>query len=173
MGAGAQPVVELGPRYQQPVPRPRPGALAATQSQSRLTAVGDSAGRLERRAGELVLHSRINYAYRRQREYLEADRTWGARHAGVLRPRPVAYFSAEFGMHESVPDLFGRPGRAGRRSHQERVRPGHSARRHRPVLRPGIFPPAPGPQRLAAGRIHPDRRQSTAHGAAIGPTASR
>ena len=31
----------------------------------------------------------------------EADRTWGARHAGVLRPRPVAYFSAEFGLHES------------------------------------------------------------------------
>ncbi len=47
---------------------------------------------------ELVLHSRINYAYRRQREYLEADRTWGATHAGVLRPRPVAYFSAEFGI---------------------------------------------------------------------------
>ena len=31
---------------------------------------------MERRARELVLHSRINYAYRRQREYLEADRTW-------------------------------------------------------------------------------------------------
>jgi len=24
-------------------------------------------------------------------------------HAGVLRPRPVAYFSAEFGVHESLP----------------------------------------------------------------------
>jgi len=44
---------------------------------------------LERRAKELGLHARINYAYRRQREYLDADRTWGARHAGVLRPRPV------------------------------------------------------------------------------------
>ena len=53
--------------------------------------------KLERRAGELVLHGRINYAYRRQQEYLQADRTWGATHAGVLRPRPVAYFSAEFG----------------------------------------------------------------------------
>ena len=57
--------------------------------------------------GELVLHSRINYAYRRQREYLEADRTWGARHAGILRPRPVAYFSAEFGLHESIPEYSG------------------------------------------------------------------
>src|SRR6202790_959769 len=62
---------------------------------------------IERRSREMVLHSRINYAYRRQREYLEADRTWGARHAGVLRPRPVAYFSAEFGLHESIPIYSG------------------------------------------------------------------
>jgi starch phosphorylase len=62
---------------------------------------------MERRAGELVLHGRINYDYRRQREYLQADRTWGATHAGVLRPRPVAYFSAEFGLHESVPIYSG------------------------------------------------------------------
>jgi len=62
---------------------------------------------IERRAREMVLHSRINYAYRRQREYLDADHTWGARHAGVLRPRPVAYFSAEFGVHESLPIYSG------------------------------------------------------------------
>src|SRR6267143_4219585 len=62
---------------------------------------------IERRARELVLHGRINYAYRRLREYLDADRTWGARHAGVLRPRPVAYFSAEFGLHESLPIYSG------------------------------------------------------------------
>src|SRR5580693_5485470 len=62
---------------------------------------------LERRAQELVLHSRVNYAFRRKREYLDADRTWGARHAGILRPRPVAYFSAEFGLHESLPVYSG------------------------------------------------------------------
>lgn len=62
---------------------------------------------IERRATELVLHSRINYVYRRQQEYLHADRTWGANHAGVLRPRPVAYFSAEFGLHESLPIYSG------------------------------------------------------------------
>jgi starch phosphorylase len=62
---------------------------------------------MERRARELALHSRINYAYRRQQEYLQADRTWGSLHAGVLRPRPVAYFSAEFGLHESVPIYSG------------------------------------------------------------------
>ena len=63
--------------------------------------------RLESRAAELVLHSRINYAYRRLQEYLKADRTWGTRHAGVLRPSPVAYFSAEFGLHESLPVYSG------------------------------------------------------------------
>lgn len=62
---------------------------------------------IEQRARELMLHSRINYAHRRQREYLDSDRTWGATHAGVLRPRPVAYFSAEFGLHESVPVYSG------------------------------------------------------------------
>jgi glycogen phosphorylase len=64
-------------------------------------------GEVERRATELVLHSRINYVFRRQQEYLNADRTWGAVNAGVLRPRPVAYFSAEFGLHESLPIYSG------------------------------------------------------------------
>jgi starch phosphorylase len=63
--------------------------------------------KIEMRAEELVLHSRINYAYRRMREYTYADRTWGAIHAGILRPRPVAYFSAEFGLHESLPIYSG------------------------------------------------------------------
>src|SRR6202161_763373 len=62
---------------------------------------------VEKRAQELVLHSRVNYAFRRKREYLDADHTGGARHAGVLRPRPVAYFSAEFGLHESLPVYSG------------------------------------------------------------------
>jgi len=63
--------------------------------------------RLEERASQLVLHSRINYAYRRMQEYLASTHTWGARHAGVLWARPVAYFSAEFGLHESIPIYSG------------------------------------------------------------------
>ncbi len=62
---------------------------------------------MERRAAEMSLHSRINYVYRRQQEYLSAESTWGAEHAGVLRTRPVAYFSAEFGLHESLPIYSG------------------------------------------------------------------
>jgi len=77
-------------------------------NQNPITLLGEiPLGEIERRAAELVLHSRINYVYRRQQEYLLADRTWGAANAGVLRPRPVAYFSAEFGLHESLPIYSG------------------------------------------------------------------
>ncbi|MCA9080170.1 MAG: alpha-glucan family phosphorylase [Planctomycetaceae bacterium] len=58
--------------------------------------------RLEERARELVLHSRINAAYRRWHEYMSSSDTWGDTHAGVLGHRPIAYFSAEFGIHESL-----------------------------------------------------------------------
>ncbi len=63
--------------------------------------------RLEMRASELVLYSRINYAYRRLKEYMANTQTWGRTHAGVLGSKPVAYFSAEFGIHESVPIYSG------------------------------------------------------------------
>jgi starch phosphorylase len=63
--------------------------------------------RLEMRADELVLYSRINQAYRRLKEYLNSNKTWGNTHAGVLGAMPVAYFSAEFGLHESVPIYSG------------------------------------------------------------------
>jgi glycogen phosphorylase len=63
--------------------------------------------RLEERVSALLLHSRINHAYRRMQEHLTSTRTWGAQNAGVLWARPVAYFSAEFGLHESVPIYSG------------------------------------------------------------------
>ena len=63
--------------------------------------------KLEDRASQLALHGRINYAYRRMQEYLNSKRSWGARYAGVLWARPVAYFSAEFGLHEPIPIYSG------------------------------------------------------------------
>ncbi|HEY2838020.1 MAG TPA: DUF3417 domain-containing protein, partial [Pirellulales bacterium] len=63
--------------------------------------------RLETRASELVLHSRINHAFRRLKEYLATSNPWSVTHTGVLGARPVAYFSAEFGIHESVPIYSG------------------------------------------------------------------
>src|SRR5436189_3558705 len=52
--------------------------------------------RLEARAAEMVLFSRINYAFRRLKEYMSNSQTWAATHCGVLGGKPVAYFSAEF-----------------------------------------------------------------------------
>lgn len=63
--------------------------------------------RLEARAAELVLYSRINQAYRLLKEYLAHQATWSKVHAGVLGSNPVVYFSAEFGIHESVPIYSG------------------------------------------------------------------
>ncbi len=65
------------------------------------------ADKLEQRASQMALHSRINYTYRRLQEYLNSTKTWGLRYAGVLWARPVAYFSAEFGIHESLPIYSG------------------------------------------------------------------
>ncbi len=60
------------------------------------------------RASEMVLYTRINQAHRRLKDYLKnTQTTWGARKAGVLGSKPVAYFSAEFGIHESVPIYSG------------------------------------------------------------------
>jgi len=63
--------------------------------------------RLATRSAEMVLYSRIHHAYRRLKEYLGSQQTWAATHAGVLGAKPVAYFSAEFGIHESMPIYSG------------------------------------------------------------------
>ncbi|MCA9186885.1 MAG: DUF3417 domain-containing protein, partial [Planctomycetales bacterium] len=63
--------------------------------------------RLEMRATEMVLFSRINHAYRQLKEYMSQKNVWAATAAGVLGAKPVAYFSAEFGIHESVPIYSG------------------------------------------------------------------
>jgi len=63
--------------------------------------------RLATRAAELVLFSRINHAHRRLKEYIGRKQTWAATNAGVLGGKPVAYFSAEFGIHESIPIYSG------------------------------------------------------------------
>ena len=62
---------------------------------------------VEQRCREEVLHSRINGAYRRWLEYMESVETWGSTHSGILGQRPAAYFSAEFGIHESLPIYSG------------------------------------------------------------------
>ncbi len=63
--------------------------------------------KLEARARETVLHSRIHWAYRMFLEYTRSQSTWGSTHTGILAQSAVAYFSAEFGIHESLPIYSG------------------------------------------------------------------
>lgn len=63
--------------------------------------------RLDQSASLLALESRIIRAFHILRDYRSARDTWGSRYAGALRAAPVAYFSAEFGLHESMPIYSG------------------------------------------------------------------
>jgi starch phosphorylase len=62
---------------------------------------------LRRRADAIALEARIIQAFHEMHNYLAEPDTWAARYAGPLHARPVAYFSAEFGLHESLPTYAG------------------------------------------------------------------
>ncbi len=54
--------------------------------------------RLAVRANEMVLTSRVNYAYRRLQEYTESNATWAATNAGCLGASrlPISLLSSAF-----------------------------------------------------------------------------
>ncbi len=58
---------------------------------------------LARRGEALGVEDRINFHYHRLLEYLTSEATWCATRNGIVQVAPVAYFSAEFGVHESLP----------------------------------------------------------------------
>jgi starch phosphorylase len=62
---------------------------------------------VSRRVHDLEIQTRIHQAERRLQEYLAAGITWGSENAGALMARPVGYFSAEFGLHQSIPIYSG------------------------------------------------------------------
>src|SRR6201992_2805550 len=62
---------------------------------------------IARRVHDLEMQTRINQAHRRLTEYVGDGEGWGLIHAGPLLARPVAYFSAEFGLHHSIPIYSG------------------------------------------------------------------
>src|SRR3990172_3807939 len=54
-----------------------------------------------------TIESRINFQFRRLAEYLHPSQSYGRKNAGILWRQPVAYFCAEFGLHESIPVYCG------------------------------------------------------------------
>jgi starch phosphorylase len=67
-----------------------------------------SAERLKQLAADAAVRARVDRAHRELRAYLSPSAvTWASTHAAPLSVRPVAYFSAEFGLHESLPIYSG------------------------------------------------------------------
>jgi len=84
-----------------------PEAFRAANHNPVSVLAGFSPQRFDDLARDAALRARVDAAFRELRDYLGAARTWGSVHAGPLRVRPVAYFSAEFGIHESLPIYSG------------------------------------------------------------------
>jgi glycogen phosphorylase len=63
--------------------------------------------RMAKMAVDAFLRARVDRAHRELRDYLSYPNTWALTHAAPLRVRPVAYLSAEFGLHESFPIYSG------------------------------------------------------------------
>ncbi|HTI99506.1 MAG TPA: alpha-glucan family phosphorylase [Dongiaceae bacterium] len=51
--------------------------------------------------------ARVKHVLAEFEKYLNAKDTWGAKNAPLLKKNPVAYFSAEFGFHETLPIAAG------------------------------------------------------------------
>ncbi|HEV8542046.1 MAG TPA: alpha-glucan family phosphorylase [Verrucomicrobiae bacterium] len=54
-----------------------------------------------------IFAERVREALKKFDAYMNDPNTWASQHAPDLRKRPVAYFSAEFGFHESLPIAAG------------------------------------------------------------------
>jgi glycogen phosphorylase len=84
-----------------------PEAFRAANHNPVSVLAGFSPERFDALASDAALRARVDSAYRELGEYLGATGTWASINAGPLRVRPVAYFSAEFGIHESLPIYSG------------------------------------------------------------------
>lgn len=59
--------------------------------------------RLKELCKDPSLRIKIHRVFSDLNRYMERTHTWGSVNAGPLRARPVVYFCAEFGIHESLP----------------------------------------------------------------------
>ncbi|MGZ8921616.1 MAG: DUF3417 domain-containing protein, partial [Limisphaerales bacterium] len=62
---------------------------------------------LKARLHDAEFATRVRDVIRRFDAYMKDEKTWGAENAPQLKKNPVAYFSAEFGFHESLPIAAG------------------------------------------------------------------
>jgi starch phosphorylase len=85
-----------------------PETFRASKHNALRVVKGLSPARLKELSSDALLRARVDRAYREFRAYMSPNAvTWASTHAAPLRVRPVAYMSAEFGLHESLPIYSG------------------------------------------------------------------
>jgi starch phosphorylase len=85
-----------------------PQAFRASKHNALVVTKSITPERLHELSQDAALRTRVDRAHREFRNYVSPNAsTWASTHAAPLRVRPVAYFSAEFGLHESVPIYSG------------------------------------------------------------------
>ncbi len=85
-----------------------PDAFRTSKHNAVVVTKGLSPDKLHELSQDATLRARVDRAHRELRAYLSPTaNTWAATHAAPLRVRPVAYLSAEFGIHESLPIYSG------------------------------------------------------------------
>ena len=106
-GVVTKPLVVLESPHHQGVSRRRSRGFPGIEPQPGPDAGAAPAEQIDRLSKDAALRARVDTAHRELKEYLDEPRTWASIHAAPLRVRPVAYFSAEFGIHESLPIYSG------------------------------------------------------------------
>ncbi len=117
---------------------------------------------ITRRVQDLEMQARINQAHRQLQQYLLGADHWGTTHAGPLLAFPVAYFSAEFGLHQSLPIYSGGLGVLAGDHLKSMSDLGVPVVGGGAPLQRGLCPPAHRRKRLAAGHLRADLRGGAA-----------
>jgi len=85
-----------------------PQGFRASKHNALVVAKSMSPQRLRELTLDAGVRARVDRAHREFRDYVSPNATtWASTHAAPLRVRPVAYLSAEFGLHESLPIYSG------------------------------------------------------------------
>ncbi len=103
-----RPLVELARRGAQRLPPPRLRRLARDRAQPGADAAADRARQARRRGGRSGVPRRLRSRHRRaRRRARRAQHLVDEHHAARRAARPIAYFSAEFALHQSLPIYAG------------------------------------------------------------------
>src|SRR6185295_15578074 len=85
-----------------------PDVFRASKHNALVVAKSLTPERMREMSQDAALRTRVDRVHREFRNYVSPNAsTWAFTHAAPLRVRPVAYLSAEFGLHESFPIYSG------------------------------------------------------------------